>query len=447
MQSLTLETAVTEYIHEAAGALQEEVAAGAEVPFELATQPAGRGQASLYCYRPLTAAFIRERAIRLRGLPAYNHAARQLEAHDGLDRYLLSRTGRVERRDRGHTAVRLLLEDVFAEQTDFQLHPERLREALERLDGSGLERAGEVVLVATLHGVALSSPELALTRDLLIARPDALRDVPDGALTPLEGGDLGHLLIVFRAADDDAAHAIAWGCEALRELLCALRLFGDGRITLGGLAWARVGAGSWNAVALGAGGRPHGMLVVTAEQEDELRAFCNLVSRRVPQGDELAWALGRFELGCERASEHEALSDYLLALRAVLEPEGPASGLLAWRLAALCATPDRRAELAERVRRAIDLERRVIVGAQALEHAGGRALVRELGDHLRALLRDVVCGHLDRDLVGLADRLLRADAELEDVVGPPQIRAGELRSREQARRDPGQTGEILHVPV
>ena len=133
--------------------------------------------------------------------------------------------------------------------------------------------------------------------------------------------------------------AIARGREVLKDLLRALRLFGDGRVTLGALAWARVGAGSWNPVALGAGGRPHGMLVVSAEQEDELRAFCNLVSRRAPDGNELAWALRRFELGCERASAYEALSDHLLALRALLEPEGPASGLLAGRIAALCATP------------------------------------------------------------------------------------------------------------
>ncbi len=44
------------------------------------------------------------------------------------------------------------------------------------------------------------------------------------------------------------------------------------------------------------------MLVVTPEQEDELRAFCNLVSRRAPHDNELAWALRRFELGCERDS-------------------------------------------------------------------------------------------------------------------------------------------------
>ena len=77
------------------------------------------------------------------------------------------------------------------------------------------------------------------------------------------------------------------------------------------------------------------MLVITAEQEDELRAFCNLVSRRAPHRNEVAWALRRFELGCERESFQEALSDHLLALRALLEPEGPSTGLLAGRLADL----------------------------------------------------------------------------------------------------------------
>ena len=48
-------------------------------------------------------------------------------------------------------------------------------------------------------------------------------------------------------------------------------------------------------------------------------------------------------MGCERLSPFEALTDYLLALRALLEPEGPASGRLAQRLAAICARPEDRA--------------------------------------------------------------------------------------------------------
>ncbi len=196
----------------------------------------------------------------------------------------------------------------------------------------------------------------------------------------------------------------------LKDLLRALRLFGDGRVTLGQLAWARAGGeDAWSTVALGMGGRPHGMLLVTAEQEDELRAFCNLISRRSPDGNELAWALRRFELGCERASACEALSDHLLALRALLEPEGPSSGLLAGRIAALCAKPEDRVELTARMTSAQALERDVIAGIPAAR-ASHKALARDVADHLRALLRDVVCGHLKPDLVTLADQLLLAPA-------------------------------------
>ncbi len=201
----------------------------------------------------------------------------------------------------------------------------------------------------------------------------------------------------------------------LKDLLRALRLFGDGRVTLGALCWARVGAGAWNPLALGAGGRPHGMLVVGAEQEDELRGFCNLVSRRAPHDNELSWALRRFELGCERETAYEALSDHLLALRALLEPEGPSSGLLAGRIAALCATPPERAKLTKRMLKAQTLERAAIAG-MAEEHTAGLNLAREVADHLRALLRDVICGHLDPNLVALADELLTMPAAVESAV-------------------------------
>jgi hypothetical protein len=92
-------------------------------------------------------------------------------------------------------------------------------------------------------------------------------------------------------------------------------------------------------------------------------------------------------------------------LRALLEPEGPSSGRLAQRLSVICARPTERAELAERVAHAISLERAVITGLAAA-HTGVDALVDELADHLRAILRDALCGHLDADLRSVADALL-----------------------------------------
>jgi len=153
------------------------------------------------------------------------------------------------------------------------------------------------------------------------------------------------------------------------------------------------------------GGRASGVLLIPEAAEDELRAFCNLVTRRTPRAGELAWALRRYELGCEHASAFEALTDHLLGLRALLEPEGPQSGRLAGRVAALCATPDQRREVTERVAHAASLERSIIAGIAPTD-GGVEKLLAEITGHLRALLRDVLCGHLDADLRSLADRLL-----------------------------------------
>jgi hypothetical protein len=110
-------------------------------------------------------------------------------------------------------------------------------------------------------------------------------------------------------------------------------------------------------------------------------------------------------MGCERLAPFEALTDYLLALRALLEPEGPSSGRLAQRLAAICAKPEDRAALAERTARAIALERAVVTGLAATR-TGVDGLVDELAEHLRAILRDALCGHLDVELCAVADDLL-----------------------------------------
>jgi hypothetical protein len=467
MRSLKLETALTELVEEASDYLHGEVVAGAEVPFELASQAGHRGQPSLYCYRALTGTFIAERHASLERLPSYAEAAALLAGFDGLDRYLAGAgvdMGRTQGRARVRAAIEILLEDIFAEQTDFDRskigqHPERLRAALDRLEQSAFASTSEVMLVATLHGLTIASPELQLTHGLTIAHPGALRGAPEGAVAADGEGSGEHLLVVLAVEHSDPREAIAGGREVLKDLLRALRLFGDGRVTLGALSWARVGASVWSPIALGAGGRPHGMLVVTAEQEDELRAFCNLVSRRAPHGNETAWALRRFELGCERESAFEALSDHLLALRALLEPEGPSSGLLAGRLAALCATPEQRLELTERTVQALALERAAITGKR-LSRARDRELAKEISDHLRALLRDVICGHLTPDLVGLADELLSASIlEAESAQGQMECDAGHAEREpglaerepseesEEMARHAGEPGEILDVLV
>jgi hypothetical protein len=420
MRSLQLQSALSDYVDAAAGLLQAEVAAGAEVPFELGSQVGRRGVAGtrLYCYRALTSDFIAEREPALKRLPGYTEAAKLLEGFDGLERYLAGSGADVARtkgRARAAAAMTVLLKDVFEEQTDFEVRPERVHAALQRLERSAFAGPSQLTLVATLHGLVISSPELALAKGLAIAHPEAIAGVPPEALAEVTDASAEHpLLVLLSSEEDDPAAGVARGRELLADLLRALRLFGDGRITLGGLGWTRVASDAWRPVAIGSGGRPHGMLVVTVEQEDELRAFCSLVSRRTPKGGEVAWALRRFELGCERERPQEALTDHLLALRALLEPEGPATGLLSGRVAALCATPEARPELTERVAATVALERSIIEGV-SVKQATVRTACDELSGHLRALLSDVVCGHLDADLATLADELLLAPAEGEDA--------------------------------
>jgi hypothetical protein len=451
MHSRRLEIALTKFIETAAIRLQEEIDAGAEVPYELGSQTGrrGRGATPLYQYRALTGVFIAEQMAELEPLPGYSEAAKLLEGFEGLDRYLVSvgagggrpaPPARRGRPPRAPVAIRALLTDVFEEQTDFEVSPDRVAAALERLERSESVSSNGVTLVATLHGLTITSAELSITKGLTIAHPDALEGLPPDALSP-DGGARGddHLVVELTLPDADQiadGDAAAKGRDILKDLLRALRLFGDGRVAMGALGWSRIGDGPWTPLALGLAGRPHGMLVVTAEQEDELRAFCNLVSRRAPHGNQLAWALRRFELGCERETPHEALTDHLLALRAVIEPEGPASGLLPGRMAALCATPSERLELTERMLTAVDLERAAITGATRKD-GGGQAIMREVSDHLRALLRDVICGHLTPDLPGLADELLAA----------PDGALDEFEAEDEPLAEPAPAVPVPAVPV
>jgi hypothetical protein len=135
-------------------------------------------------------------------------------------------------------------------------------------------------------------------------------------------------------------------------------------------------------------------------------------------------------MGCERSVPAEALSDHLLALRGLLEPEGPASGRLAGRVAALCATEEQRPALTERIAHTAALERPVVAGLPVDPAIDG--LVADLAAHLRALLRDVLCGHLDADLRGVADEIL-AEAVRDAVRRADAERDAELEARAQLR--------------
>ncbi len=416
MRNTTLHGTLEAFTADAAGALAAETAGGAEIPFEV-TETAGRpGRAALYCYRPLTGAFIRERLGLLSALPTYAPAAQALAGLEGVEAYL--REGGEARipgepRERADAAVRLFLGRVFAERSEFGFDPARFEVSYGELERALHEGRCVTTVIAPLLGVALdpATKELPLGGGLSLARGETLADAPAeavwGAHSPDHRvGEEPNVLAVLSTSQERSVRppvSIARG--RFRRILTALRLCERGGYALGPVAWTRTDGGTWRPVAFGSNGRPRFVTLIPAAAEDELRAFCNLIARRAPSGGELAWALARFEMGCERLAPFEALTDYLLALRVLLEPEGAGSGRLAQRLAILCAQPDGRTALAERTAHAISLERAVIAGLAPAE-PGVDALVDELAEHLRALLRDVLCGHLDGDLRVVADELL-----------------------------------------
>ena len=409
MRHRSLHIALRSFTEDVSAALAAEVAAGAEVEFELGTasSSARSRHTPLYCYRPLTGAFIRERLGHPARLASYAPAARALEALDGLDSYLRARgEGRIPRggRDRADATLRAFLDRVFADSTDFALTDERFTRAYDELEAAVAVRGGSTAtLIVGLPGLRLESAEVALAHGVLLAQAEAVPDAPADAAWLGAHDDEPNVLAVVTlkdAVDADAAPT------RLRRLVRALRLYEAGAVGLAPVAWVRMDEDPWQLVAIGAPtARPGDPLCVTTAQEDEMRAFVALASRRMPNGGELAWALGRFDLACERAEPADALTDLLLALRALLEPEGVGSGRLAVRLAALCAGPEERDELTQRIEDAVSVERATMAGL-APPAAGVSGLVDELTEHLRALLGDALCGHLDADLRAAADALL-----------------------------------------
>lgn len=401
MRSHTLHAALRQYVEEVAFSLGSELADGAEIPFELVEERGARSTA-LYCYRPLIDQFLRERVGHLARLDGHGAALRALAAHDGVARYLKAHHERVppDAPGRARAALGVFLGRVFAEQTDFALDEDRFRRAYRQLEDVLFAGRTHAAAIVPLLGVDIASDEIVLAEGLTLTRVDAL----PGAPTQVQGEC--DVVAAFRAeVEDGAPDPFVQAGRAFKRLLVALRLYDQGGIALGPVAWTRVDEGAWRPATIGAGGMPQGLTLVEPDEEDELRAFCSLVARRTPRSGELAWALGRYGMACERATPAEALSDVLLALRALLEPEGPASGRLPGRLAALCAVPEERAALAERAAEAVRLERAIIAGTAP--HASAvDELIHEMTGHLRALLRDVLCGHLDADVRALADRLL-----------------------------------------
>ena len=422
MPSRTLHAALHAFALQASAALREAIASGDEVGFEVIAAGAGRERRGLYCYEPLTAEFIDRHWSRLLLLEGAHEAQMELAEAGGLEEYLES----YAREHRGgvpvlQDALRCFTHRVFdAGSESFEIEAERFEAAYGEIQRD-VEEEGELALLALLRGIVCQSAEVAIDDGVMLAPLSELELLPPD---PLWRGTHGPATVVALVPGRSLG-SFEESLGRLRDLQTALRLYAPG-ISLAPLAWMRGRRSVWRALPIPGAGRSDGCVIVTPENEAELRAFAAIVARRRPAEGELAWALERFELGQEREDPLSGLTDNLLALRALLEPEGPRSGRLAGRIAALCAQPAQRIPATERVAHAISLEQSLIAGVSVGGDAG--ALASEIEQHLRALLRDVICGHLDGDLVALADGLLAEAAPGEPAAPAEEIRASRRRA-------------------
>ena len=132
-------------------------------------------------------------------------------------------------------------------------------------------------------GVALDpdTTELSLGDGLSLVRGDALAAAPAEAVWG-EGEEPSVLAVLAIDQERSARPPVSIARTRFRRILTALRLFERGGYALGPVGWARTEAGSWRPVPIGASGRPRLLTLVAAAHEDELRAFCDLVTRRAP---------------------------------------------------------------------------------------------------------------------------------------------------------------------
>jgi hypothetical protein len=428
MRDLVVREALEVMARDASKRLRELVAQGEEFPYDVHEAEAG---SPLPQYVPLTEQFVRDHSQALRALDSFGAACAAVDSADLAAPYLESFGIAVpgEGRERGELAGIVFLCRLWSGSTDFSVEDARLGAAIAELEAGGEIAEDEIEVVIPLRGFQMPVTRLELATATIV-RADTV-DVPGEAKAPEGSGAAGWehtFLAATRVSEPDPADggkidAGARAVEAFRQLITTLRLFKAGGVGIGPYAWTRAGEHRWRRIATGAGRPRAGGYRLAEEELADLAVFSRTLAYRStafgrPAKSEpglsgaLARAISRFEAGLERAVVVDALNDYLLTLRFVLDGGGAAQLGLSIRVAALCAEPEERSETMAVIDRAVSLERELWSGEPAPSGNGvptpaqTAVAVEAL---TRAILRDAACGHLGADLRSTADEILLAD--------------------------------------
>ncbi|HEX6152794.1 MAG TPA: hypothetical protein VFZ19_04645 [Solirubrobacterales bacterium] len=451
MRDFLLNEAIKRLATEAASRLSSMVAMGEEIPFDVAAD-AGEDSA-FYSYVPMTGRYVVEHGDELRSLPSFA-PAREAAVEAGVAAPYLEERGESVPADPGQRAELMLItffSELWEGSAGFALDRERLEAALATLDAEARDADDAEVLIVPIVGLRMSMPRLQLPRGVRIVRADSI-EAPVEAMRSEGMGRAAWEPQYLAVAEQDPEEGAETALMQLRELVSVMRLFKGGGIGLGPYAFAPTGEGCWRRIATGAPAtRPGGYRLSEAEAE-ELIEFGTALEARPDPDNALTWAVGRFEMGCERPTALEGLSDHLLALRAVLEGHGPVGASLSLRAAALIADEEMdRIEAGERVEEVLGLERAMMNG-RPIERAVELATWIEEG--VRGLLRQAALGELGNDLSTVADETLivnglaEGDAQItvsESFEPEPELEAEEEEISIEAFEPEAEEISISHV--
>jgi hypothetical protein len=425
---------------EAATRFSTLVASGDQLPFDVAEQ-AGPDEAFFHSYVPLTARYVREREGELRSLPAFEPAREAVDLAGVAAPYLEQR-GEPVPAEPGERAAGMLtsfVASLWDGSADFALDRERLDGALAVLDAQVGDVDQADLLVAPIAGLRMTGARLSLPRGVQLVRADSI----DAPVEAMRSEGMGRAAwepqILAVAEQGEGEESAAEALRQLHELISVLRLFKPGGVGLGPHAFAPTGEGHWRRIATGAPAPRDGGYRLGEEEAEQLAELAMTLEARPDPSGPLAWAVRRFELGCERGTALEGLSDHLLALRAVLDGQGPVGASLPMRAAALIAdgSGDRLAAR-ERLEAAMELEHALMAGGRPGEDS--RELATWVEETVRRILREAALGELGGDLNAAADETLIATGldggDIEIAVAEEFVAAEEPTSGSASDIDP-----------
>src|SRR5437868_4943002 len=177
MRNRRLHDALRVFALDAARALSADLAAGAEVAFELDERSTGRSV--LYRYRPLIAAFISERWQQPRTLESFAAAAEELGSGSAAYLRVQGLAGEAD----PEPALLAMLERVWEDATSFAFPEDRFERVYAEVERALYEGVLQSAIAAPLPGLVMERDRVEIGDGLVLVRGD-LSGAPPEAVWP-----------------------------------------------------------------------------------------------------------------------------------------------------------------------------------------------------------------------------------------------------------------------